>query len=293
MKTITQLILAGTALAAAGANAATINVLPTATGGSDLILFVTDTANNAQFIQDLGVNVDSLGKTVAGVASDGVAYSLFGSAAGTVGTINNPTVSSSVIASNGVDAALASFLSTNSGGTFVWGLEAAGTGDGSTNAGQARIVATLTGSPAQVQADAVSGTATAGSRASQVYLNEPTSTNTAGSAQTVNSFFSSVNSGTNTPYGGTTGNGFQASGAVGGVSVNALGSSMYLYELASTGGDSNFYAAANAITVSLGGVISGISSGSGSTVPLPAAIWLLGSGVLGLFGIGRRRIAIA
>jgi hypothetical protein len=30
-----------------------------------------------------------------------------------------------------------------------------------------------------------------------------------------------------------------------------------------------------------------------SAVPLPAAIWLLGGGLLGLFGIGRRKAATA
>jgi hypothetical protein len=295
MKTITKFLLAGTALAAAGANAATINVLPTAPGGSDLVLFVTDTSNNATFVQDLGVNVDSLGVTTASVASDVTAgnnYSIFGTA--TVGPLSNPVVSSSIINSSGADTALQAFLTANSGGNFIWGVEGAATGDGTIGAGQSRTVATIVGSPAQVAADAISGTST--TAASHLFLNEPNSVTANGAATAVNSFFPLVNAGTNTPYGVGTNNGGQAAVAIGASSTAGLGTSMYLYELASTGGsnDANFYGSTVKITVNTDGTISGISSGSGTTVPLPAAIWLLGSGVLGLFGIGRRRsVAVA
>jgi len=34
-------------------------------------------------------------------------------------------------------------------------------------------------------------------------------------------------------------------------------------------------------------------AGNGAAVPLPAAVWLLGSGLLGLFGVARRRAAAA
>ena len=35
----------------------------------------------------------------------------------------------------------------------------------------------------------------------------------------------------------------------------------------------------------------GLSFTPNTTVPLPAAVWLLGSGLLGLFGVSRRRAA--
>jgi hypothetical protein len=38
-----------------------------------------------------------------------------------------------------------------------------------------------------------------------------------------------------------------------------------------------------------GGVLTFASSNSGAPVPLPAAVWLLGSGLAGLVGVGRRR----
>jgi hypothetical protein len=44
-------------------------------------------------------------------------------------------------------------------------------------------------------------------------------------------------------------------------------------------------------TLSANGVTFG-ASGGGTPVPLPAAIWLLGSGLLGLAGVGRRKAAV-
>jgi hypothetical protein len=45
------------------------------------------------------------------------------------------------------------------------------------------------------------------------------------------------------------------------------------------------------VTLSANGLV--FSSASAAPVPLPAAIWLLGSGLLGLFGIGRRKAVAA
>src|ERR1700761_4500505 len=109
-------MLASSALVGGIANAQ-INVPPTTAGGSDLVLFVTDTANGAGFVQDLGVNVDSLGVTTASVQADataGNAYSLFGTGtAGPLGSGGTVSVASGIINSSGIDTLLASFESTN------------------------------------------------------------------------------------------------------------------------------------------------------------------------------------
>jgi hypothetical protein len=282
MKTITKLLLAGTALAAgSAANAQPITNL------NDLVLFVTDTANGAQFIQDLGDTVDSLGVTQASVAADaalgGANDFAFDYSGAVGGGLSNP------VGTNGVDAALASFLTANAGGTFKYGIIGAapvGAG-GVTVSGGVRVVGSFTG-------NAVGGTGNIGG----LYGNEPSSSNVGTIQTTINGFFQSVNLGTNTPYASTSGNGFNAASFVGYGNSAALGTSVTLYELASfndtTSGDedANFYASSAAITVSTAGVISGLSSGSSPPpVPLPAAVWLLGSGMLGLFGIGRRRSA--
>jgi hypothetical protein len=279
MKTITKLMLAGAALAAGGvANAATISVVPTASTGSDLVLFVTDTANNATFVQDLGVTVNSLGVTAATVAADAAAgneYSIYG--LGTVGSLNNP------VGTNGVDTSLVSFLNANSGGTFTYGILGAATGNGQTLvSGQERFVATFTG-------NAVAGTGNIG----LLYTSEPSSSQAGGYAQTVNSYFSAVNLGTAGPFGVNGTSGGSAAGITGVPTNAALGTPMYLYEVSTYNDgnttDANFYGSAVAITVSAAGVISGFATGSSGTVPLPAAVWLFGSGLLGMFGIRRRR----
>jgi hypothetical protein len=275
MKTIVKLILAGSALAGAGAaGASTITNLPTAAGGSDLVLFVTDTANNASFVQDLGVNVSSLGDTTASINADSTAGNLFNSEGlGTIGSLNNP------VGANGVDAALVSFLTANAGGTFTYGILGAQVGDGSFGVGQALAVASLTGPPT------TSGT----SNIAKLYNNDPQSSDAATLAQTDNAYFQATNTGNagGTPYGAATSNGAQVAATLGFPSNHPLGTSVYLYEIASMGSNTaaNIYGSSTAISVSAAGVISGFAS----PVPLPAAVWLLGSGLVGLFGIGGRR----
>jgi hypothetical protein len=280
MKNITKLLLAGTALAAGGvANAAVIGTLPFAPGGSDIYLFVTASDGNS-FVQDLGVNVDSLGVTTASVTADAAAgreYSVFGN-------IGTPGVLGNVVGTNGADAALQTFLANNAGSSFYYGMVGAAAGNGSQSTGQGRFVAGYT---------AAFG--------AQQFGDEPTTSNVSNAAQQTNAWFQGLNLGTATAYNAANGLGQNAVGSFASTSGRngaALGTTLFLYELAnytdSTGiVDANVYADAIGITVSTTGVISGLSAASGGTpVPLPAAVWLLGSGLLGLFGIGRRRAAV-
>jgi hypothetical protein len=280
MKTFIKLAIAGAALAA-GAAQAQITVPPTTAGGSDLILFVTNLTNGNAFVQDLGVNLDSVGITTASVQADstaGNAYSLFGTGSPGPFPSNGPIkVAPGIINSAGVDTALASFETANSGGNFYYGIIAANSGDGSTDPGQGRFGATYTSA-----------------NGATMFGNEPDSPHAAGAATSTTSFFSQVNGGTAT-YAYTSGIGQQIEGVFGVNNGSAIGGTTNFYEIATFGGsnDANVYEDTDAITVGLGGAITGLVSGGSSSVPLPAAFWLLGSGVLGLFGIGRRRGAVA
>jgi hypothetical protein len=73
-----------------------------------------------------------------------------------------------------------------------------------------------------------------------------------------------------------------------------LGSEMTLYGLTGNGGPGQVqsYILGTNLTVDANGALK-ISSGTPPTIPLPAAVWLFGSGLLGLFGVGRRRAAAA
>jgi hypothetical protein len=287
MKTISKLLFAGTALAAAGAANAQISVLPTASTGSDLVLFVTDTVTGASFVQDLGVTVNSLGVTTASVVADAAAgneNSVNGN--DVLGTLSNP------VGTNGVDAALAAFLNTNGTANMVFGIEGAASGNGTTQSGQQRLVATFTGTPTAVLAGGSSNGIVG------LYNAGPSSAQASGGQSTINTFFIASNSAT-AKYDFGAGGGLGAASPMGFLSAAALGSTVYFYEIstysdASGDTDANFYASSTGFTVSATGAISGFS---GSTppppppVPLPAAVWLFGSGLIGLFGVGRRRIA--
>jgi hypothetical protein len=75
--------------------------------------------------------------------------------------------------------------------------------------------------------------------------------------------------------------------------VNGVGTSAKLYNVTAVGSNST-----NLLGVSVLGNVTLTSAGLvfstiTAPVPLPAAIWLLGSGLLGLFGIGRRKAIAA
>ena len=77
----------------------------------------------------------------------------------------------------------------------------------------------------------------------------------------------------------------------------ALGTQVDLFGLTGNGsaaGQAQSYVLGTNLTLSSTGVLS-VSSGTTTPppVPLPAAVWLFGSGLLGLIGVGRRRAATA
>jgi hypothetical protein len=81
-------------------------------------------------------------------------------------------------------------------------------------------------------------------------------------------------------------------GATANVAQTGLGSTATLYTLTATGqsGTSNSTTTPE-LTVSLtsNGLVYSALPGGGTVTPLPAAVWLLGSGLLGLAGVGRRK----
>jgi hypothetical protein len=74
----------------------------------------------------------------------------------------------------------------------------------------------------------------------------------------------------------------------------ALGTATSLYGITDNGGTGEVqsYVLGTNLTLSANGTLTISSSGTTTPpVPLPAAVWLFGSGLLGLIGVGRRRAA--
>jgi hypothetical protein len=117
---------------------------------------------------------------------------------------------------------------------------------------------------------------------------------------TINGFIGTATSTHTTNISTTSGIGYNPPGLVNDASnwwggnqptvVTGLGSSATLFAVTAAGqGGINTATATPEFTVSL--TSSGLTYTAISTVPLPAAVWLLGSGLLGLVGVARRKIA--
>jgi hypothetical protein len=278
LKIAVTLALAGTALASAAAGAANLITNPPATGGSDLILFVSDLTSSKFFIQDLANPLDTI-YSKAQLTADGVLA--------TQGHFNSPAGIA------GPDAALATFLSGLTAGDNVQYSFIAG--DHSThneNSGSQRFLFTST---LDLSGGTPYGTSTAFSNSN---INQ-SATNLSSFVTWINSNCLSGNTcasgwGDSSPLGTTSGGKGAPNSWISANFANgaALGTASTMY-MAGTNGAG----LASLGNTYIGGMLdvssTGVISVTNSAVPVPAAVWLFGSGLLGLLGIGRRRVAAA
>jgi hypothetical protein len=260
MKNLTKLGIAGSLALGSVAAHASIAV-PTSTNGylGNVVLFAdifNGTTLVAAYAGDTGATVASVG---AGTA---------------------PTTAFE-------DSNLSSFLSKAAGNTVVWAVEGGGI-----NASQNPFLVTSSTSLGQLQNANNGSTLTSMGTALYDQINS------------INSTLGNVGSsllGTIDNANGGTGFNPQAlaadlsnwGGATANVAQTGLGSKATLYALTAGGQaiTSNSTTTAE-LTVSLtsnGLVYSALGGGGGTVTPLPAAVWLLGSGLLGLAGVGRRK----
>ena len=287
MKTSIKLAIASLILVGGVANAANINTLPTnLTTGSSLVLFVKDVSTTTYYYEVLNATVSSV-NSFATLASDPVAtYSLDGT--GNPGTLTVPNVLGSFSSAN-----LSSFI--NSGGnsaanTFAWTIMGAKQGSNDTAANRLAVFTSNTDWLSDTYYLAGSDTNGISGGINTWFVNDinnGTFTNGKSTGSTAAGYGSGLN-GANAPYT------FFGSDVSNGA---ALGVGQYLWEIASSNGSaSNVYKSAALLTLNSDGSLSytGADLGAGtSPVPVPAAVWLLGSGLAGLAGIGRRRKLVA
>jgi hypothetical protein len=269
---IAALAVAG-AVVGVSAHAQNVTITsPTAGPSSQLVFWVTNTTNNTTFADVLTHTVGSM-FTPPGTGLAGV-----------VNTYNGDSNFSLAI---GGDSNLVSFLNT-AGGSFTWGITAGsslGTGPGSN-------IMMVTGSGPT--ADAAS--------TSILKSSLPGAIGGAGWAGDVLNLQTSPldGSGFNATLQGVIGTptsksltGIDYYGAYANQAGLLLTQSSTLYAITQQAGQSNgtsFNIGSVKLTGS-GATLDLVFTGNGGTtpVPLPAAVWLLGSGLLGLAGVGRRR----
>ena len=274
MKTVIKSVLVASALVAGAANAA---IVAPSNGASDLILFVTannGTANDNFYVFDTGVSLDTAFAKSNVASGDGVDTTKFDTFTGS--TINT-------------GPNLASFISSHSSETLTWALMAAdpvfsGIGNVPFTIGNFRFL---------FSSSTYAPTTTSG-------INNTNLKTAVTGAQSTKAFFNSINAATYTNdastsvgFGDATGTSglnapiaFALNKAVGA----AVGTGQSLFVTASstatTAATSAVYLNSRTFTLNSNGTL---TVTGGSTVPVPGALWLLGSGLLGLVGISRRR----
>ena len=270
MKTSIKLaVISAIALMGGVANAANVNTVSTAATGSSLILLLKNSTDGNYFYSELTPTVSSL-RTMSQLQSDTPEqYSVVG--ADVTGPLNESTLQglNGYVAPN-----LQAYLAGNTGDVINWTIMASKAGPNANN-GQAALVVTsnndfLDTTPwfnQDAWTSATSFNAFLGNE-----LNNATFTN---GVSSTNGWGSSNAEGSNAPTS------FNGAGYENGA---ALGTAQYVYLLGTTGGDAaNVYKSVSQLNLASTGEL------QYSAVPVPGAVWLLGSGLMGLMGIGRRR----
>ena len=267
-------ILIKTAIAGAlslGASGAFAMGLPN-TNNSDLILVVDNTTTNAFYALDTGIALNTILPSTGFVS----------------GAVLNGTAFAGLNQTIGASSGLQTFLATNPASGDGWTLE------GSQFLGSATNTV-----------DKVTGQALA-VWTSQAGTTTP-ATNAGFKVANLNTYGGNFNTDVS-PGGGlaalggateiTNGTGFtslQASkyAVFGGADLSAVGGpAQTLFGFTGNGGTGTLQSyTLGTATLAANGTLTFAGNGGGAPVPLPAAVWLLGSGLMGLVGVSRRRKA--
>jgi hypothetical protein len=278
MKTFVKLGLVGLALAASTAHA---DVFLPSTGNGELTLFVRNDVTGAVYARGLQIRIDGVltqAQIDAGYTGDT-----------SLGIVQNISYSLGTI---GPDANLATFL--GQAGTFTWTIMA-GDNSGSNNAGPdaRRYLTTTTTTWDESNPNAVTnsnlGTTWNNLQAMLVTLNGVIDGTDVGGEG--NGHSTGVN-GQWRQTGAVPGSIMGNWAGAGPDTATSLGTAAHLYVLTTAGGGNSGLARTyQGFDVILNG--DGSLASVVPAVPLPAAAWMLMSGLVTLAGVGRRKIAAA
>lgn len=278
MKISLKQILAVGALAVASASAFADISLPN-TGNGELTLVVIDQTTGASYVRGLGVTMDQIASTSQITAIDG-SYTTDSTAFNLPATINLSA-----------DANLSAFLTAAGSDTVTWGVVGGAVSGTGNVVGVKRYVTTSAAqTAAQVQ------TATSNAKITSNYANlqayDQSFSAAIEAANGGDTTLANKQSAGNTGLTSTQLAALQTwNGALSSTNQVALGSSASFYLLSSANGTSATQARVytlQGLTLSANGTLTSADVPSSGT-PIPAAFWLLGSGLAGLVGIGRRK----
>lgn len=258
LKKVVAIAIAGAS--ALGAMTASADVINTDTGNGELTLFVRNETTGDVYARGLQIQLDDILTEGAIQTGD---Y--------TGGQANQRNY---VLPTIGPDANLTSFL--GQAGTFTWTIMA-GDNTGLVNVTGGKRYLTTT------QADLTNGTTVTINNLGSSYNSLLTMLNQLNAFLPDTSGSSITSDGQWRQTGATPGSGAGNWYGVGPSNINDLGSAANLYMLAAPGGSgaARVYQFAD-VTLQADGTLV-------SAVPLPAAFWLLGTGLAGLAGVSRRR----
>lgn len=283
MKTIMKLVV-GTAVLAAGATAAHASgtTLPS-TDNSNLLFFVTNTVSQQTYTQVLTQSVGSAGDVFS--KADAVNNQSLPVQGTSVGTIKGKA---GFTYDETTNTALENFIAAAPAGSLQWGVMGGAYSGASPTSrhpvGNALAVSTSTDAASVVQVG--EGGITGGMIAPTGLASDIKTLN----GSTFDTFNGTTTGVIGTPASSATNINFYGTGinVVNGLTPGTK-SSLELYGLSSNGGGAGQVLGFDLGAFSFNGtslVFTGIPT------PLPAAAWLLGSGLLGLLGIGRRRNSV-
>jgi hypothetical protein len=290
MKSMIRFAVAA-ALATYGAGALA-DITQPATGNGEIFIYVDDTTTQNVFVEGLQVGTNSL---LGGLSTSAYSTASGGNGSTTLGSVI-PTVSGFSFGSGGSLTlnGFANFLTNDtnaSGDSIVWGVIGGSISGNGYALGAQSVVTTVNGTtPVQGGTTPFKNqglTSAAGNVDSLVsLLNGSINTGVPGDGA---SAVVSYKGGTD-PIDPTLGGQYSTNSA--GTYTTGSGGSQNLYswttgQTSGGSGKTQIYSVGT-LSISSGGVV---SAANAAAVPLPAGLWLFGSGLLGLVGVGRRKSA--